>query len=222
MIDVAAVVPRFPLPPTLLARRVVAVIREADESQGERNARRVIEAGLTVVEITLTTPGSVEIMRRLRQSYGSQVTIGVGSVVDPAQVKAAVAAGAEFVVTPASRAAVHVAALESGVPMIAGAMTPTEMLAAWNRPATAALKLFPSSSLGPGYLRDVLAPLPDLPVMPSGGVDGENAAAWFDAGAVAVSIGGSLFRGIRETDGAALHDRVARLIAAARAPVGSS
>ncbi len=207
---------RHGLPRPVIDDRVIAVIREPDERLGASSAHRVLQAGITAVEVTLTTPGALAIIRELRDSWGAEVTIGVGSVTDGIQVREAVESGAEFIVTPASRPPVHEAAHELGVPVIAGAMTPTELLAAWDRPATAALKLFPSASLGPSYLRDVLAPLPGLPVMPSGGVDVDNARAWFEAGAVAVSIGGALMRGLSATDDRLLADRVATLRAAAQ------
>jgi 2-dehydro-3-deoxyphosphogluconate aldolase/(4S)-4-hydroxy-2-oxoglutarate aldolase len=144
------------------------------------------------VEITLTTPGALEGIRDLvSRADLSGCIVGAGSVLDEQSARDVVAAGARFVVSPTFDEAVLGVCREANVPCMPGALTPRELLEAW-RAGASLIKLFPASLVGPGYIRDVLAPLPFLRLVPSGGVSLENAAAWIQAGAAAVSVGGAL------------------------------
>jgi 2-dehydro-3-deoxyphosphogluconate aldolase / (4S)-4-hydroxy-2-oxoglutarate aldolase len=142
-----------------------------------------------VVEITLDDPGAIGAIQRARAR--GDVTVLAGTVRTAAQVDAAVAAGAEAVVGPGTSAAVLERAAALGVAAIPGALTPTEVELAWAAGA-ALVKLFPASLGGPDYVRDLLAPLADVPLLVTGGVDATNARAFLDAGAVAVGVGSAL------------------------------
>jgi 2-dehydro-3-deoxyphosphogluconate aldolase / (4S)-4-hydroxy-2-oxoglutarate aldolase len=168
------------------AERLVAIVRRA------RDVDAVVEqlavAGVGVVEITLDTPGALDAIAR---HAGRGLCILAGTVRSAADVDAAADAGAEACVSPALVPAAVARSLERGVVPIPGALTPTEIEAAWHAGA-GCVKLFPSRLGGPGYLRDVLAPLGDVPLVATGGVDSSNAAEFLRAGAIAVAVGSSL------------------------------
>ena len=144
------------------------------------------------VEITLTTPGALAAIEELASDGGvTNCVIGAGTVLDEKAAQDVIARGARFVVSPTLERAVIRCCRDHNVPCMPGALTPTELLKAW-RAGAELVKLFPASAVGPRYLREVLAPLPFLRVVPSGGVSVENAGEWIRAGAVAVSVGGAL------------------------------
>lgn len=149
----------------------------------------LVEAGVGVVEITLDDPGALAAIERARGR--GDVTVLAGTVRRAEQVDAAFAAGAEAIVGPAYVPAVVERAAELGIPAIPGALTPTEVEAAWAGGA-ALVKLFPAGPGGPRYVRDLLAPLADVPLLATGGVDASNALAFLEAGAVAVGVGSAL------------------------------
>ncbi len=195
----------------LLESGVIAVVR-APAAVGLRAvARALVAGGVGAVEITLTTPGAIAAIAELaRDAALAGCLVGAGTVLDETAARAVIDAGARFVVSPALDHAVLHACRERDVPCMPGAFTPTEILEAW-RAGASLVKLFPAASLGPGFIRDVLAPLPFVRLVPSGGVTLENAAEWIRAGAAAVSVGGALLR-------AALlgHESAAELTARAR------
>lgn len=156
--------------------RIVAVLRRVDEL--DASVARLAAAGIRLIEITLDSDGALEAIRRHPGALA-------GTVRTAAQVDAAVEAGAVAVVSPVFVPAVIERARELGVPAIPGALTPTEVEAAW-RAGAALVKLFPAALGGPRYVRDLLAPLSDVPLIVTGGVDASNARAFLDAGAVAV------------------------------------
>src|SRR2546421_12183966 len=139
----------------------------------------------------MTTPDALLAVHRAVTRYGSSATIGAGTVRTTSDLEAAVQAGAAFLVAPHTDPVLAARARELGVAYLPGAFTPTEIVAAMAAGATA-VKLFPARLGGPRYLRDIREPLPDVPIVPTGGVSAENAAEWFAAGAVAVGAGGSL------------------------------
>lgn len=142
------------------------------------------------VEVTMTVPDAIEVVRDLNARL--QLPVGVGTVTEAAMVEPAVAAGAAFLVSPGLDTEVVGAALATGVPVMAGALTPTEILAAWKTGATA-VKVFPVSSVGgPDYVRMVRAPLPHVPLVVSGGIGPGEVSAYLEAGAAGVSLGSSL------------------------------
>jgi len=162
--------------------RLVAVLRRVAKVDAE--IARLRAAGIAVVEVTLDSDDALETIRRHPGALA-------GTVRTPEQVDAAVAAGAGAVVSPSFSPAVVERAVELGIPAIPGALTPTEVEAAW-RAGAAMVKLFPAGLGGPGYVRDLLAPLADLPLLVTGGVDASNARAFLDAGAAAVGVGSAL------------------------------
>jgi len=171
-----------------LASGVIAVVR-LKESAGLRDVATALAAGgVTALEITLTTPGAIEAIAELA-SQGAAV--GAGTVLDEKAARDVIAAGARFVVSPTLDRSVVRYCRDKGVACLPGAFSPTELLEAW-RAGASLVKLFPASAVGPRYLREVLAPLPFLRVVPSGGVALENAAEWIRAGAVGVSVGSAL------------------------------
>jgi 2-dehydro-3-deoxyphosphogluconate aldolase/(4S)-4-hydroxy-2-oxoglutarate aldolase len=175
-----------------LASGIVAVVRLPQATDFRALAGALAAGGVSTVEITLTTPGALEGIRDLvsRADLSGSI-VGAGSVLDEQSARDVVAAGARFVVSPTFDAAVLGVCREANVPCMPGALTPRELLEAW-RAGASPIKLFPASLVGPGYIRDVLAPLPFLRLVPSGGVSLENAGAWIQAGAAAVSVGSAL------------------------------
>jgi len=169
------------------SERLVAVLRRVEDVDARVEA--LAQAGVRVVEITLDTPDALAAIERARAR--GDVSVLAGTVRRPEQVEEAVAAGAEAIVSPAHVQAVLERARELGVPAIPGALTPTEVEAAWAAGA-ALVKLFPGSVGGPSYVRELLAPLADVPLLVTGGVDSSNARAFLDAGAVAVGAGSAL------------------------------
>src|SRR5438067_8422367 len=169
------------------AERLVAILRRVPDV--DRRVEGFVAAGIGVVEITLDAPDALAAIERTRAR--GDISVLAGTVRRPDQVGAAAAAGAEAVVSPGFSQAVVARARELGLPAIPGALTPTEIEAAWAAGA-ALVKLFPARLGGPGYVRDVLAPLADVPLLVTGGVDASNARAFLDAGAVAVGVGSAL------------------------------
>jgi 2-dehydro-3-deoxyphosphogluconate aldolase/(4S)-4-hydroxy-2-oxoglutarate aldolase len=174
----------------LSAAKVMAIIRGKDPVAAEDAAIALLEEGVRFVEVALTTPSALEVIRRVRAAVGPDVRLGAGTVLTAADVDAAVAAGADFVVTPAVAPSVAAAA-ERGVPCAAGALTASEAYGA-HVAGAAVVKLFPASLGGPGYLRALRDPFPDIPFMAVGGVDVDAAPLYLSAGAVAVGVGGPL------------------------------
>ncbi|HMJ58867.1 MAG TPA: bifunctional 4-hydroxy-2-oxoglutarate aldolase/2-dehydro-3-deoxy-phosphogluconate aldolase [Gemmatimonadales bacterium] len=171
---------------------VIAVVRLPDAKDLRAAAVALAAGGVAAVEITLTTPGAREAITQLASDKGmARCVVGAGTVLDEQAARDVIARGARFVVSPTLDRGVVRLCREQGVTCIPGAFTPTELLEAW-RAGASVVKLFPASTGGPRYLREVLAPLPFLRVVPSGGVSLENAAEWVRAGAAAISVGSAL------------------------------
>ncbi|MER5336119.1 bifunctional 4-hydroxy-2-oxoglutarate aldolase/2-dehydro-3-deoxy-phosphogluconate aldolase [Micromonospora sp. NPDC002717] len=198
--------------------RVIAIIRLSEPGAAVRAGRELAEAGLDSIEVTLTTPRALDAVTTLRGELAGSCRVGVGSVRTPAEVTAARDAGAEFLVTPTTRVEVLAQAKAAGLPVVCGAFTPTEVDVAWSSGA-ALVKLFPAGVAGPPYLRELLAPLPDVPLAPTGGVRPESVAEWAAAGAVAVGAGGALVDAaeVAVGDWAALRRRARAFLSAAAA-----
>ncbi|MEV4349792.1 bifunctional 4-hydroxy-2-oxoglutarate aldolase/2-dehydro-3-deoxy-phosphogluconate aldolase [Actinoplanes sp. NPDC049596] len=167
---------------------IVAILRAPTADYFSAVAEVLVDSGITAMEVTLTSRGAVEAIAGLRRQLPSSVAIGAGTVLTADDAKAAVGAGAEFLVSPVIDAELVAG---SEVPFYPGTSTPTEMYAAY-RAGAELVKLFPAAGLGPSYLRDVRGPLPQIPVMPTGGIKIEDIADWLFAGAKAVGVGSPL------------------------------
>ncbi|HEX4629283.1 MAG TPA: bifunctional 4-hydroxy-2-oxoglutarate aldolase/2-dehydro-3-deoxy-phosphogluconate aldolase [Gemmatimonadales bacterium] len=177
----------------VLESGVIAVVRLSATHELRGVARALAAGGVGAVEVTLTTPGAIATIADLAadDGLGGGCLVGAGTVLDVSAARSVIDAGARFVVSPTLDPAVIRACRDRDVPCIPGAFTPTELLEAW-RAGAELVKLFPASAVGPDYVRDVLAPLPFLQIVPSGGVSLENAGDWIRAGARAVSVGSAL------------------------------
>jgi 2-dehydro-3-deoxyphosphogluconate aldolase/(4S)-4-hydroxy-2-oxoglutarate aldolase len=178
-------------PSQLLLTGVVAVLRAGSAEDYLPVIENLAEAGVRCIELTLTTPGTIEGFERLRAGIPADMEVGIGTVTNTTKAEAALAAGADFLVTPTANWKIISLSVASGVPIYPGALTPTEVLNNWEQGA-AAVKVFPAGTVGPDYFRQLRGPFPDIALMPSGGVNLDDIPAWMAAGAVAVSLGGPL------------------------------
>ncbi len=176
---------------------VVPVVRLPDLAHAVDLAQALLDGGVTAFELTMTSPGALESLSLLRgkvPAFGEGAAVlGMGSVLNAEMAAEAINRGAQFIVAPILDLPTVSSCVERNVPVMPGAFTPTEIQTAWTAGA-AVVKVFPATRLGPGYFRDVLAPLPHLKLMPTGGVDLENAGDFIRAGAVAVGVGSALVR----------------------------
>ncbi|MBI3963348.1 MAG: bifunctional 4-hydroxy-2-oxoglutarate aldolase/2-dehydro-3-deoxy-phosphogluconate aldolase [Deinococcus sp.] len=175
----------------LLSQKVVAVVRLEKADSLLQAAQALSAGGVKVIEFTMTTPGALDIVATAARELGPEVLLGAGTVLDPETARSAILAGAQFIVAPTLNPEVITLCHRYNVLVIPGALTPTEILAAWEAGADL-VKVFPAAAVGPRYLRDVLAPLPYLRLLPTGGVTLENVGDFLRAGAAAVGIGGNL------------------------------
>lgn len=175
----------------LQANPVVAVLRAGHAREYAPVIAALADGGVRSIELTLSTAGVFELLPGLISGFGDQIEIGVGTITTAAEARRAIDAGARFLVTPVTDVGIVRAAVERGIPVFPGGLTPTELLAGWRAGATA-VKVFPASTVGTGYISQLRGPFPDLQVIPSGGVAIEDAPAWIRAGAMAVSLGGPL------------------------------
>jgi 2-dehydro-3-deoxyphosphogluconate aldolase/(4S)-4-hydroxy-2-oxoglutarate aldolase len=185
--------PRAEVVTEIIERRLVAVIRTDKSDQVLPVCTALMEGGVSCLEVTLTVPNAVELIREVRGRFGEQAIIGAGTVLNADACRSAIRAGAEFVVTPVLRLGLIPIAHELDAPIMAGAYTPTEI---WNAHEAGAdfVKLFPADKLGPAYVRSILAPLPGLRIVPTGGVDLETAPEFLKSGCVALGAGSSLIK----------------------------
>src|SRR5215212_7863086 len=175
----------------VLTKKIVAIVRLENYDRAVEVARALVEGGVSVLEFTLTGKGANEAIAKVRRALGDAACVGVGSVLKPEQAHAAIESGAQFVVTPAVRKEVIAACVNRNTLVLSGGFTPTELLEAYEA-GSELVKLFPAQQGGPRYLKDVLAPLPFLKLVPTGGVSPANAREYLDAGAVALGMGGNL------------------------------
>lgn len=202
---------RAPLSPLFATDPVVAVLRARHASDYRPVVDALVAGGVRSIELTLSTEGVFDHLGELVQHVGDAGEVGVGTVTTRGEAEEAVAHGSAFVVTPVMNHAVIAACLSAGVPVYPGGLSPTEVHQGWAAGASA-VKVFPASAVGPGYLSQLRGPFPGLKVIPSGGVDVDAAVAWMRAGAVAVSVGGPLLGDAFDGgDLAALTERAHRL-----------
>jgi 2-dehydro-3-deoxyphosphogluconate aldolase/(4S)-4-hydroxy-2-oxoglutarate aldolase len=175
----------------VLAPGIVAIIRADSSDQLIEATAALYEGGVTGVEVTMTTPNALQVIAEVRRKFSEKVLIGVGSVLDAETARMAILAGAEFVVTPVTKPEVIRLCNRYSKPIASGAFTPTECLTAHESGADF-VKLFPADQVGPTYIKNILAPLPMLRIIPTGGVTAETAASFIHAGCVALAAGSSL------------------------------
>lgn len=175
----------------LLEPGIIAIIRADSSDQLTEAADALIAGGVTAMEVTMTTPNALQVISDVTARFGNKILMGVGSVLDTETCRAAILAGAEYVVTPVTKPDVIRLANRYGKPIAAGAFTPTEALTAHESGADF-IKLFPAEIGGPEYVKSLLAPLPMLQIIPTGGITPETAPAFLRAGCVAVGAGSSL------------------------------
>jgi 2-dehydro-3-deoxyphosphogluconate aldolase/(4S)-4-hydroxy-2-oxoglutarate aldolase len=182
---------RTGLPDAVEAQRAVVVLRARSSEHVAATVDTLLDAGLTCMEVTFTLPDATTVIRELRRRFGTGLCVGAGTVITEAQCAEAIDVGAAFLVSPTFDDGVGARAASAGVPCLPGAMTPTEIARAWAAGASA-VKIFPGGVLGPKFVAAVRDPMPEPLLVPSGGVEPANIAAWAQAGAFAVSLGGAL------------------------------
>lgn len=200
--------------------RIVAILRLPDLTHAVDISRALAAGGICIQEFTLTNLDALKVVRPVKEALardGIPSAIGIGSVRNADEARAAIEADCDFVVSPITNRLVIDACVNSDVAVMPGAFTPTEIAAAWEAGADI-VKVFPARGLGPNFIRDVLAPMPYLKLMPTGGVDHSNVQTYFAAGAVAVGIGGNLVdsAAVARRDWQTLTSAAKQLVEAAR------
>jgi 2-dehydro-3-deoxyphosphogluconate aldolase/(4S)-4-hydroxy-2-oxoglutarate aldolase len=176
----------------MISEGFIPLIRTASASEAHDVADAIREGGASFLEITMTVPGAIEVIKELTLKFKDEFIIGAGTVLDPETARAALLAGARFIVSPTLNHDLVSLTRRYSTVVIPGAMTPTEILTAWSFGADL-VKVFPAGQLGgPAYIKAVRAPLPEILLMPAGGVNLENAGAFLRAGAAVVAVGGEL------------------------------
>lgn len=170
---------------------IMAVVRGRSDELISKAIEAVLEGGVNVIEVAFTVPNALEIIRRLAGEVSEDVILGAGTVLTPEMASDAVQAGAEFIVSPNTNVATIEMAKSKGVPVFPGALTPTEVVTAWHAGADM-VKIFPANVMGPSYLKDLHGPLPDVPFIPTGGVDLGTAREYLENGAAVLGVGGGL------------------------------
>ena len=191
-------VERLAFPAQIAASGIVAILRPATATHVLSTVDALVDAGITCIELTATTPGFPDVLQSISGRYGSEVSVGAGTVTDASTARSAIDCGAQFLVSPGISEAVVDAAREAALPCLIGAWSPTEVIRAWQLGASA-VKLFPATSGGVAHLRMLRDPFPHIPFIPTGGVTTGLAVEFVRAGATAVGLGSALTR-------SALHD----------------
>lgn len=175
----------------LLESPIIAVLRAQHARDYDPVVRILSGAGIRSIELTLSTPGTIELLPELRNLISPTVDLGVGTITEIGQAERAIEAGADFLVTPTMNLDIVQLACSREVPIYPGGLTPTELHAGWTAGATA-VKVFPASTVGVDYISHLRGPFPDIQIIPSGGVGLDDVIPWLRAGAQAVSLGGPL------------------------------
>jgi 2-dehydro-3-deoxyphosphogluconate aldolase/(4S)-4-hydroxy-2-oxoglutarate aldolase len=196
---------------------IVAIVRAQQAAQVGPLVEALIAGGIKAIEITMTTPNALAAICEAREKAGDRALVGVGTVLNADTCRGAIAAGAEFVVTPICRTEFVAIAHTAGCPIMLGAYTPTEAQVA-HEAGTDFIKIFPADTLGPGYIKALRAPLPHLRIVPTGGVDLQNVADFLKAGCAALGVGSSLVSAkiLQAADWAELTRRASAFVSAAR------
>lgn len=175
----------------LSEEKIVAIIRGISAKDGDATAKALADGGIVFLEVTLNTEGAIGMISRFREQYEGRMRIGAGTVLDIGQAKEAVAAGAEYIISPNLDEEVVYYGVEQGVDVWPGTMTPSEIVRAYKAGASA-VKVFPLGSLGVNYLKEIRAPLDHIPMIATGGVNLQNIRSVLETGAVGVGLGGNL------------------------------
>lgn len=196
---------------------VVAIVRLDDYTAAVDLVRALREGGIDVVEFTYTNPRAGAAIEEVKSALGDDVLAGAGTVLDPETCRAAILQGADFIVTPTVNLGTIRMCQRYSIPSVIGAFTPTEILSAWEAGATF-VKVFPASVVGPRYLKDVAGPLPQVKLIPTGGVSVDNASDFIRAGARAVALGSNLVdaASVANRDWVTISSRASAAVAAVR------
>jgi 2-dehydro-3-deoxyphosphogluconate aldolase / (4S)-4-hydroxy-2-oxoglutarate aldolase len=206
---------------------LIPVLRARNAAQAHAVVQAMLAGGVTVVEVTMTVPGAVALLKELKAEYGTKLLLGSGTVTNASQAQATIDAGAEFVVSPSFHPAVIEVTKANGKLSIPGALTPTEVITAWDTGADY-VKIFPCSAMGgASYLKSLLAPFPHLKLIPTGGVTHHTATSFLEAGARALGVGSDLVNLAAIDEGrpeiiTAAACTYLKIIADYRAPTGSA
>ncbi len=185
---------------------IVAVVRADNSQQAVKIADACIAGGVAAIEITFTVPGAIDVIKELAAVYkDGEIIIGAGTVLDQETARTAILAGAQYVVTPSLNVETVRLCNRYQIPIMAGAQTVKEIAEVMESGADI-VKLFPGETLGPNFVKAVKGPLPQAPLMPTGGVSLDNAAQWIKAGCVALGVGGNLTAGAKKGDYASIAD----------------
>ncbi|NGQ95947.1 bifunctional 4-hydroxy-2-oxoglutarate aldolase/2-dehydro-3-deoxy-phosphogluconate aldolase [Brevibacillus sp. SYP-B805] len=197
---------------------IIAILRHVPEENAVRVAESLVEGGVTALEVPVQTAGAFRAMEAIASRLQGKAVVGAGTVLDAETARLSINCGAEFLFSPSLHQEVIRTGLRYGKIVVPGVMTPTEMIQAMEWGADL-VKIFPAGSLGPSYVKDVRGPFPHIPVIPTGGVNLENAAAFIKAGAVALGVGGSLVdsRLMAAGEYDKLRERAARFVDAVKA-----
>jgi 2-dehydro-3-deoxyphosphogluconate aldolase/(4S)-4-hydroxy-2-oxoglutarate aldolase len=208
----------------ILQEGVVPVIRVASAAEAFEVAKAIHDGGITVIEVTFSVPGALDVMKEVTQKFGKEVLLGAGTVLDPETARAALLSGAKFIVTPTLNLEVIRMAKRYSAVVIPGTLTPTEILTAWEAGADL-VKVFPISQVGgPAYIRALKGPLPHIPLVPTGGVNLQNAGDFIKAGAAAIAAGGELVdkKAVAEKKFSVIADNARRFLAEVKKARGKS
>ncbi len=180
---------------------LVPIVRTASAEDALRAADAIIEGGIGIAEITMTVPNAIRVLEQVAGRYGDKVLLGAGTVLDPETCRAALLSGAEFIVTPSLKLSVLKMAKRYSKPCVPGALTPTEIVTAWEAGADL-VKIFPCGPVGgPKYIKSLKGPFPHIEFVPTGGVNLETTPAFIKAGAAAVAVGGELVDAVALKEG---------------------
>ncbi|MCC3649554.1 MULTISPECIES: bifunctional 4-hydroxy-2-oxoglutarate aldolase/2-dehydro-3-deoxy-phosphogluconate aldolase [Bacillaceae] len=173
------------------AQVIVAVIREATAENIVPIASALYDGGVKVLEVTAETPGVMAMIEKVRVELGDKVLVGAGTVLDPETARAAIMAGSQFIVSPSLNTETIKMTKRYGIASIPGALTPTEILTAYENGADM-IKVFPANAFGPGYIKNIHGPFPHIPLMVTGGINESNMQEYIEGGALAIGVGGNL------------------------------
>lgn len=213
-------IPRINVLQKLMQSGVVAVVRAENSEQAIKITEACMKGGIAAIEITFTIPEAAQVIADLRKAYSpEEMIIGAGTVLDPETARIAILAGAQYIVSPSLNLETVKLCNRYQVPVMPGAMTIAEVIAAMEAGADI-VKIFPGDAFGPSFIKAIKGPIPQAPLMPTGGVNLENVGEWIKAGCVAVGIGGNLTAGAKTGDYQSIEEIAKQFIGKVRAARG--